>query len=116
MNNPPGSAPPGATNPTDEPAVLPVVAQLLAEVLGEEDPTLLGITEATWLGADLDLGSLELVYLGAALEDKFGDRLEAAQLFRPEDSQTPADITVGELVDRILAVLDGRSQEVGQLR
>lgn len=90
-------------SPPDLSQVMPLVVDALAEALGEKDDGLLGITEHTRLGADLDLVSLHLVYLSAALEDRFPIRLDPTSLFDPE--APPAEVTVGELAARIAAVL-----------
>ncbi len=105
-------APDGGTVPTGGsrralPDVLPLVIDALIETVGEDDNTLLGITEQTWLGADLDLVSLQLVYLSAALQDRFPDLLDPAHLFDP--AAAPSDVTVRDLAQRILAVLGEES-------
>lgn len=94
---------PGAVPQPELSQVLPLVVDALVEAIGESDSGLLGITEHTRLGADLDLVSLHLVYLSAALEDRFPIRLDPSSLFDPE--APPVDVTVGELAARIAAVL-----------
>jgi acyl carrier protein len=83
--------------------VVPLVIDALVEALGENDNSLLGITEDTWLSADLDLVSLQLVYLSVALEERFPPSLDPSRLFDRQGS--PADVTVGDLARRIAVLL-----------
>jgi len=66
-----------------------------------------GIGPGTWLVADLDFGSLDVVELFVALEDHFGRRFPAQTLLMTEDGNYIEDLQVSELVAFVHGILTG---------
>lgn len=92
----------------------PSPEQILADVLGllrkvasdwEFDAPL---TAETRLFGDLNFESLDLVVLGAAVQEHFGQRLPFPQFFAQLGQRQVGDLTVGEWVEFIHTHLDER--------
>jgi len=66
-----------------------------------------GIAAGTWLVADLDFGSLDVVELFVALEDHFGRRFPAQTLLMTEDGNYIEDLQVCALVTFVHGILAG---------
>lgn len=64
------------------------------------------ITEGTYLAADLGFQSLDVVILGTAVQEHFGQVLPFAELFAEIGQREVKDIAVGEWVDFIYTHLD----------
>jgi acyl carrier protein len=58
-----------------------------------------GITEQTRLFADLNFESLDLVVLGAALQEHYGRTFPFAEFFAQIGQRQQKDLTVGEWLD-----------------
>lgn len=75
-----------------------VVRVIGEDYVGEED-----IDLDTAFRADLDIESIEFVALGEALRQRYGDRIALADWLAPMDLDQIIGITVGQLVDHIVA-------------
>jgi acyl carrier protein len=57
------------------------------------------VTERTRLSADLNFESLDLVVLGAAVQERFGQIFPFPELFAELGQREVRDLTIGEWVD-----------------
>lgn len=80
---------------THEPQILDGITETIAELASDweyENP----VTTETYLFGDLGFESLDLVVLGASLQEKYG-RLPFAELLAEIGQRENQDISVGEL-------------------
>lgn len=100
----PGTPSVGAATPEiDADAVLAVVTELLAEVIGEDYVAEIEIGADTSFHEDLDIESIEFVALGEALEERYGDRVDFPAWIADMEVDDIIAMTVGQLVDHIVA-------------
>lgn len=104
-----------ATLPHTPAEVLADIRRIVVEVIGEDYVSELDIDRATQFRADLDVESIELVALGEALRARYGDRIRLAQWIGDMSLDEIIAMTVGQLVDHIVARLaDGSQADGGQ--
>lgn len=109
-----------ATLPHTPTEVLADIRRIVVEVIGEDYVSELDIDRATQFRADLDVESIELVALGEALRARYGDRIRLAQWIGDMSLDEIIAMTVGQLVDHIVARLadgspdDGRQADGGE--
>lgn len=104
----PGTTSPGAVAPATTPAaVLADIRRIVVEVIGEDYVSELDVERATRFRGDLDVESIEFVALGEALRARYGDRIRLAQWIGDMELDDIIAMTVGQLVDHIVASLAG---------
>ncbi|HEV3358041.1 MAG TPA: phosphopantetheine-binding protein [Pseudonocardiaceae bacterium] len=89
----------------DEQAVLDDLTRMIAIVLEDIGPLDAEITPDTTFRDDLDLESIDLVALGGLLGEQYGDRVNFAEFVADLDLEEIIALTVGDLVDYVLASL-----------
>ncbi len=89
----------------DEQAVLDDLTRMIAIVLEDIGPLDAEITPGTTFRDDLDLESIDLVALGGLLGEQYGDRVNFAEFVADLDLEEIIALTVGDLVDYVLASL-----------
>jgi acyl carrier protein len=94
------------TTPRDPDDVLADVRRIVVEVIGEDYVSELDIERDTAFRADLDVESIELVALGEALRARYGDGIRLAQWIGDMELDEIIAMTVGQLVDHVVASLD----------
>ncbi|MFC0597585.1 acyl carrier protein [Streptomyces palmae] len=87
----------------DERTVLDTVTGMLHEVLGEYGLDDAEITMSTRFHDDLELESIDLVTLSAALRDHYGDTVNFAAFIADRGLEEIISLTVGDLVSHVLA-------------
>ena len=95
-----GGVPPDE-QPTD--AVLAVVGDLLADVVGAEVLAEIPLGRSTRFDADLELESIEFVALADRIQEHFGARIDVVSWIGAMDLEAIIDLSVGDLVDFIVA-------------
>jgi acyl carrier protein len=105
---PPAATP--ATEPTAAPggspdAVLAEIRRIVVEVIGEDYVSELDVERDTRFRDDLDVESIEFVALGEALRARYGERIRLAQWIGDMEVDEIIAMTVGQLVDHIVASL-----------
>jgi acyl carrier protein len=86
-------------------AVLDDVRRIIVEVIGEDYVSTVDIDLDTAFRDDLDVESIELVALGEALRERFGERVQLAQWIGSMEVDEIIAMTVGQLVDHIVGSL-----------
>lgn len=81
--------------------VLQTVAQLIREVIGEAYAGDMEIVETTAFAGEIELESVELVALSAALTERFGERIALADWLAGMEIEQLTALCVGDLVERI---------------
>ncbi|MCS0635748.1 acyl carrier protein [Streptomyces sp. LP05-1] len=76
---------------------------MIALILEEYAAGLPEITRETRLGEDLELESIDLVTLSGHLAERYGERANLAQFVAGLDPDAIIALTVGDLVDHIVA-------------
>lgn len=95
-------------NPAVDPdRVLTDIAAMLRTILDEYGLDDTPITRASRFHDDLELESIDLVTLAGALEEHYGDAVNFAQFIAGLELEQIIDLTVGELVDYVVAALGG---------
>jgi acyl carrier protein len=89
----------------DEQTVLADITQLVGIVLEDIGAVDIEITPETTFRDDLDLESIDLVALGAQLGERYGDRVNFAEFVADLDLDAIIALTVGDLVEYVLASL-----------
>lgn len=88
----------GSRLPDEPPAELVAeLATLIAEAAGEETGWAAGIAAGTSLHDDLELESVELVALAAALRDRYGPTVDLQAYLVGLDLDQLIELTVGDL-------------------
>ena len=101
---PPAGAPLDAAPPeTDD--VLAEIRRIVVEVIGEDYVSELDVERGTRFRDDLDVESIEFVALGEALKARYGERIRLAQWIGDMEVDEIIAMTVGQLVDHIVASL-----------
>jgi acyl carrier protein len=103
--SPPGELPSGRRPPASEEDVLEAVRTILADVIGEEYVSEIEIERETSFYADLQIESIEFVALAEQLQARYGDRVDFPAWMATMDVDEIIAMTVGRLVDYILAAL-----------
>jgi acyl carrier protein len=101
------------TTPLGPEDVLAEIRGIVVEVIGEDYVSELDIERATQFRADLDVESIELVALGEALRERYGDRIRLAEWIGGMSLDEIIAMTVGQLVDHIVARLAGADEAGG---
>lgn len=105
------------TTPTAEPlaapaaspdAVLAEISRVLRELLAEYALEDAEITRETTFHDDLELESVDLVTLSGALRETYGDRVNFAEFVADLELDEIIALTVGQLVDHVVASLDNQ--------
>ena len=86
--------------------VLSQVAETIRQVVGEDWILDENIEPTTSFGDDLELESIEFVALAEALQEIYGDRLDFVNWLSTKDLDAIIELTVGDVVEFILACLD----------
>ncbi len=91
-------------------AVLATIAGMIASILGEDEAGEaqdLGVEIGmeTSLGEDLMLESIDMVALSERLEQRYGERVNVAELIAGLELDELIDLTVGRLVDHVVGSL-----------
>lgn len=86
--------------------------RLIQEIQEEWDlPT--DVTEQTGLFRELGFESIDAVALGSSIEEKYQQSIPFASFLTEASEQNWPDIKVGQLVDFLLANLDGSPERSG---
>jgi len=85
--------------------VLAEIRRIVVEVIGEDYVSELDIERDTRFRDDLDVESIEFVALGEALRARYGERIRLAQWIGDMEVDEIIAMTVGQLVDHIVASL-----------
>jgi len=85
--------------------VLADLLALLGKVAGDWDAGG-GLTEETRLFEDLDFESLDLVILGTAVQERYGQNFPFAEFFAEVGRREQKDVTVREWVDFVCQHLE----------
>jgi len=88
-----------------EAEVLGQIRDVLAEVIGEDYVSEIDIGMDTAFRADLDIESIEFVALGEVLRATYGERIDFVEWLTTMEIDDIIALTVGELVDHIVAGL-----------
>ena len=83
--------------------LLAELAGMLREVSGEDGRWAAGITRSSRLEGDLQLESIELAALSELLTDSYGDRADLAAFLAGLDLDQLIALTVGDLIDYLVA-------------
>ncbi|MEL5960321.1 phosphopantetheine-binding protein [Streptomyces sp. CLV115] len=94
-----------------EQTVLDEVTGMLREVLGEYEFTDAEITMSTRFHDDLELESIDLVTLSAALREHYGDSVNLAAFIADRGLEEIIALTVGDLVHHVVASLSAPAAE-----
>lgn len=86
---------------TDE--VLHSVRAIVVEVIGEDYVEEIGVELDTRFNEDLDIESIEFVAIGEKLQERYGDRVDFPGWVATLEVDEIIDMTVGRLVDHIVA-------------
>tara|TARA_B100001093_G_C26565721_1_gene900663 strand:- start:240 stop:518 length:279 start_codon:yes stop_codon:yes gene_type:complete len=86
--------------------VLSQVTETIREVVGEEWILDESIEMATSFGDDLELESIEFVALAEALQAVYGEGLDFVKWLSSKELDDIIELTVGDVVEFILACLD----------
>lgn len=89
----------------DEQAVLADLTGMIATVLADIGALDTEVTLDTTFRDDLDLESIDLVALGGLLGERYGDRVNFAEFVADLDLERIIALTVGDLVEYVLASL-----------
>ncbi|MER6499994.1 phosphopantetheine-binding protein [Streptomyces sp. NPDC001455] len=95
-----------------EPAVLEEVTGMLREVLGEYELADTAITMDTRFHDDLEMESIDLVTLSAALREHYGDTVNFAAFIADRGLEEIIALTVGDLVLHVVASLPAAAEAV----
>lgn len=85
--------------------VMASVTTALGAIVGVDYVADLGVGPDTGFEADLELESIEIVQLAEELVDRYGDRVDFVAWFAGMELQELIDLTVGQLVEFIVASL-----------
>jgi acyl carrier protein len=96
----------GMTMPRSHNTIQEDVLSLLRELADDWEYTE-NITQETYLFSDMGLESLDVVVLGTAVQEHYGQTLPFAEFFAEVGQREVRDISVGEWVDFIYRHLDG---------
>ncbi|MEU3653325.1 phosphopantetheine-binding protein [Streptomyces sp. NPDC032161] len=94
------------------PAVLEEVTGMLREVLGEYELADTAITMDTRFHDDLEMESIDLVTLSAALREHYGDTVNFAAFIADRGLEEIIALTVGDLVLHVVASLPVAAEAV----
>ncbi|WP_410598117.1 acyl carrier protein [Amycolatopsis sp. lyj-90] len=89
--------------------VLADIAVMLRELLEEYGLDDAEIGRDTKFHDDLELESIDLVTLSGRLRDHYGDKVNFAEFIADRELDEIIALTVGELVDHVVASLTGRA-------
>jgi acyl carrier protein len=81
------------------------IAAMLRDLLHEQGLDDVEITRDATFHGDLELESIDLVTLSAALREHYGDRVNFAEFVAGLELDEIISLTVGELVDHVVASL-----------
>jgi acyl carrier protein len=84
---------------------LETLRTILADVIGEEYLAEIYIDRETSFYGDLEIESIEFVALGEQLQQQYGDRVDFPAWIATMEVEEIIAITVGQLVDHIVASL-----------
>jgi len=90
-------------------AVLADITAMLRELLEEYGQDDAEIGRDTKFHDDLELESIDLVTLSGRLRDHYGDKVNFAEFIAERELDEIIALTVGELVDHVVASLDGKA-------
>ncbi|MFC6092723.1 phosphopantetheine-binding protein [Saccharothrix sp. BKS2] len=90
------------TPATDPGAVLDDITAMLRELLDEQGLDDVEITREATFHGDLELESIDLVTLSAALREHYGDRVNFAEFVAELELDEIIGLTVGQLVDHVV--------------
>ncbi|MFD5250105.1 acyl carrier protein [Amycolatopsis sp. NPDC058340] len=90
-------------------AVLADLTAMLRELLAEYGLDDAEIGRDTKFHDDLELESIDLVTLSGRLRDHYGDKVNFAEFIAERELDEIIALTVGELVDHVVASLDGKA-------
>jgi acyl carrier protein len=100
---------------TSPAAVLQEIRAILERVRGESELThTIEITMDTTFQEDLELESIDLVQLGAHLDARYGGRVNFAEFIADLELDEIVALTVGRLVDFVVACLRATSSRRGE--
>ncbi|OLF09713.1 acyl carrier protein [Actinophytocola xinjiangensis] len=91
---------------TDPDTVLADLAGMLGKVVAEYGLVDAEITRETTFHDDLELESIDLVVLSGSLRDHYGERVNFAEFVAGLELDEIIALTVGRLVDHVVASLD----------
>ncbi|MGW1870877.1 acyl carrier protein [Streptomyces mauvecolor] len=96
----------GARKNKDMEVVLGELAVMVADILQSDGPEGLGIVMDTRFFEDLELESIDLVALAAALQERWGSEVNFAEFIAAMDLDAILGLTVGQLVTYIVGRTD----------
>ncbi|WP_438290988.1 acyl carrier protein [Streptomyces sp. HUAS TT7] len=96
----------GARKNNDMEVVLGELAVMMADILQEDGPEGLGIALDTRFFEDLEVESIDLVALAAALQERWGSEVNFAEFIAAMDLDTILGLTAGQLVTYIVSRTD----------
>ena len=99
-----------AATPGEVLADITAMLRVLLDEYGLDDSP---ITRESRFHDDLELESIDLVALAGALGERYGDAVNFAQFIAGLELEQIISLTVGELVDYVLASLNGDDGQAG---
>lgn len=93
--------------------VLAEVAAMLCSILDEYGLDDIEIDRDSRFHDDLELESVDLVTLAGRLEERYGERVNLAEFIAELGLDEIIELTVGQLVDHVVASLAAAPAEVG---
>ncbi|GIG89271.1 acyl carrier protein [Plantactinospora endophytica] len=97
----------------NEASILADITEMLQAILGD-DAVDGEITMATRFQDDLAMESIDVISLAGRLQVRYGDRVNFAQLIAGFDLESVRQLRVGQLVEHIVAALDGADASPGK--
>ena len=84
------------------------IVDSLRQLMDEQGHALGDVTEATLLGRDLAISSIDMIHLVVAIEDRLNEPLNFDELATDTDGQFRRDLSLGELLAFVLTKVAGR--------